>query len=276
MVDSPRFGFSYLEEGETVPSQVVNEMMERVESGAGHFIIEDRDENDPSGLAATAGQAWIVATGGTGDWASHDGDIAYRLNTDWIFIDVQEGFTAYVKDEDVWVGRNSSAWVVLGTDAEAVPSATTAADINAGTEAGEYVTPDALAGSNFGIRIVQIAVSDPAGSAITTGDGKCYFRVPAALNGMNLVSAAASLDTAGTGGGFLCQLRRKRSGSDVDMLSTRISIDSGENDSGDAATPPAINASNDDVATKDRIYIDIDGVPTGAKGLNVELGFQLP
>jgi hypothetical protein len=81
------------------------------------------------------------------------------------------------------------------------------------------------------------------------------------------------LDTAGTGGGFLCQLRRKRSGSDVDMLSTRISIDSGENDSADG-TPPAINASNDDVATGDRIYIDLDGVPTGGKGLAVEMQFR--
>lgn len=155
-----------------------------------------------------------------------------------------------------------------------VPAAI-ASDLNTGTSTSKAVTPDALAGSNLGVRCVQIALSDMS-TAITTGDGKGYFRVTAELNGMNLVSAGAVLDTAGTGGGFLLQLRRKRSGSDVDMLSTRISIDSGENDSGDAGTPPAINSSNDDVATGDRIYFDQDGVPTGGKGLNVFLGFQLP
>jgi hypothetical protein len=126
------------------------------------------------------------------------------------------------------------------------------------------------------IETAVILVSDPLGANITTGDGKAYFRVPPALNGMNLVSCSATLDTAGTGGGFLCQLRRKRAGVDVDMLTTRITIDATENDSADAAAPPVINTSNDDVATADRIYIDLDGVPTAAKGLTVTLAFQLP
>jgi len=126
------------------------------------------------------------------------------------------------------------------------------------------------------IETAVILVSDPLGANITTGDGKAYFRVPPALNGMNLVSCSATLDTAGTGGGFLCQLRRKRAGADVDMLTTRITIDSAENDSADAAAPPVINTSNDDVVTADRIYIDLDGVPTAAKGLTVTLAFQLP
>lgn len=121
--------------------------------------------------------------------------------------------------------------------------------------------------------VVTILVSDPNGDAITTGDGKAYYPVPSTLDGRFLVDARAVLDSAGTGGGFLCQLRRKRSGVDADMLSTRISIDSGENDSLDAATPPAIDDANDGVATGDRIYIDVDGVPTGGKGLTVEMQF---
>jgi hypothetical protein len=120
---------------------------------------------------------------------------------------------------------------------------------------------------------ITILVTDPNGDAITTGNGKTYYPVPAALNGKFLVDARAVLDTAGTGGGFLCQLRRKRSGSDVDMLSTRISIESGENDSLDAAAQPVVDDANDGVATGDRIYIDVDGVPTGGKGLVVEMTF---
>lgn len=126
------------------------------------------------------------------------------------------------------------------------------------------------------IQTVILLVSDPLGANISTGDGKAYFPVPSDLSGMNLIGTSATLDTAGTGGGFLCQLRRKRAGADVDMLSTRISIDATENDSRDATALPTINTANDDVLTKDRIYIDLDGVPTGAKGLSVTLQFQLP
>lgn len=154
--------------------------------------------------------------------------------------------------------------------------ASSAADINTGTATNSAVTPDALAGSNLGTKTIMVLVSDPAGVAITTGDGKAYVRITSDLNGMNLVGCGAVLDTAGSGGGFLCQLRRKRSGSDVDMLSTRISLDSAENDSADAASAAVINAANDDVATGDRIYIDLDGVPTTAKGLTVWMQYRLP
>ena len=34
-------------------------------------------------------------------------------------------------------------------------------------------------------------------TSIATGDGQAYFRVPSALNGMNLVSVAAAVVTAG-------------------------------------------------------------------------------
>lgn len=138
------------------------------------------------------------------------------------------------------------------------------------------VTTRAVEDSKGIIHPVTILVTDPNGDAITTGDGKVYYPVPSTLNGANLISARATLSAAGTGGGFLCQLRRKRAGADVDMLSTRISIDTNEDDSLDATAPPVINASNDDMATGDRIYVDLDGVPTGAKGLAIEMKFQRP
>lgn len=166
-------------------------------------------------------------------------------------------------------GTYSSANTLTRTTVEASSNSGAAVSFAAGTK---YVAIDATA-KRFNLKTVQILVSDPNGSAITTGDGKAFFRVPAQLDGLDLVGAAAVLDTAGTGGGFLLQLRRKRSGSDVDMLSTRVSIDSGENDSADATAAYAINTSNDDVATADRIYFDLDGVPTGGKGLVVELTF---
>lgn len=152
----------------------------------------------------------------------------------------------------------------------------TIAETNTGTDTARAVTPDGLAGSVFGEKVVQVLVTDPNGSALTTGDGRAFIRIPSTLNGMNLVAVAASVDTVSSSGLPTVQLRRKRSGSDADMLSTKLTIDASETDSSSAATAAVINTSNDDVATADRIYIDVDVAGTGAKGLLVEMIFRLP
>jgi hypothetical protein len=60
------------------------------------------------------------------------------------------------------------------------------------------------------------------------------------------------------------------------MLSTKLTIDASEKDSSTAATAAVIDTSHDDVATGDELRIDIDVAGTGAKGLMVEMQFQLP
>ncbi len=157
----------------------------------------------------------------------------------------------------------------------------TAAETTTGTDATRAVTPDGLAGSDYGKRVVGILVSDPQGSAITTGDGKACFRVPSVMNGWNLVAVAASLSTVSSSGIPTIQLRRSRWSSatartDADMLSTKLTIDASEFDSIDAAAAAVIDTTKDDVNTGDNIYIDIDVAGTGAKGLFVEMQYQLP
>jgi hypothetical protein len=50
-----------------------------------------------------------------------------------------------------------------------------------------------------------------------------------------------------------------------------------ETDSKDAATAPVIDTANDDVATGDKIVIDVDAVSTTApQGLVAELTFEKP
>ena len=150
----------------------------------------------------------------------------------------------------------------------------TAAETTTGTDATRAVSPDGLAGSEYGTEMVQLLVSDPNGSAITTGDGKAYFTIPAKLNGWNLIIAQAGLTTASSSGTPTIQIANVTQA--ADMLSTRITIDANELTSYTAAVPPVIDASNDDVATGDLIRIDIDVAGTGAKGLMIILGFQLP
>jgi hypothetical protein len=150
----------------------------------------------------------------------------------------------------------------------------TASDINTGTDTTKALNSDALAGSNLGKGIATLLVSDPNGSAITTGDGKAYYRVPSALNGMNLVAVAAALTTVSSSGIPTVQIANVTDA--VDMLSTKLTIDASETDSSTAATAAVIDAAHDDVATGDMLRIDIDVAGTGAKGLIVEMQFQLP
>lgn len=157
----------------------------------------------------------------------------------------------------------------------------TSAEINTGTDNTRAVSPDALAGSEFGKRTVAILVSDPLGDAITTGDGKAVVAIDTTINGMNLVAVKSYVTTVSSSGNPTVQLRRSRRASDTtrtdaDMLSTPVSISASEFASADASTAPVINTSNDDVQTGDMIFVDIDTAGTGTKGLNLLLTFQLP
>ena len=105
------------------------------------------------------------------------------------------------------------------------------------------------------------------------GDGAGYFHIPPDLNGMSLTYVHAKVITAGTTGTTDIQIANDTQA--VDMLSTKLTIDSSETGTDTAATPAVINAANDDVVTNDLIRIDVDAVSTtAAKGLLITLGFE--
>ena len=108
--------------------------------------------------------------------------------------------------------------------------------------------------------------------ATVTGDGQVYFQIPASFNGKNLTAARAMVVAAGTTGTLDIQVRNVTDA--VDMLSTKLTIDSAELTSATAATAAVINGAADDVATNDVLRIDIDAVhSTPAEGLVVTLEF---
>jgi hypothetical protein len=130
---------------------------------------------------------------------------------------------------------------------------------------------------NLGVetKIIQLQVFAPTVD-VATGDGAAYFHVPAALNGGVITAAHAAVITAGTTGTTDFQIARIRSGTPADVLSTKLTIDSGETGSDTAATPAVINAENDDLATNDRLRVDVDAVSTTAPtGLIVTLEVTL-
>lgn len=146
--------------------------------------------------------------------------------------------------------------------------------VNTGTSTTAVPTADSLAGSYAGTKSIQMVVFDFA-TDVATGDGKFYFRVPPALNGMDIVNVHADVITAGTTGTTDIQLHNVTDA--VDILSTKLTIDSTETGSDTAATAAVINTANDDLATNDIIRVDVDAVSTTApQGLIISFECRLP
>lgn len=153
------------------------------------------------------------------------------------------------------------------------PIKASSSDINTWTDDAKYVTADALAGSNIGLTEFQLKICDDA-TVLTTGDGKIVFVVPESMNGMNLVKAHAMVSTVSSS--WLPTVQIRNVTDSVDMLSTRITIDTNEYTSYTAATAPVIDTTKDDVATWDRIAVDVDVAGTDTKWLTIYLAFQTP
>lgn len=157
----------------------------------------------------------------------------------------------------------------------------TTAETNTGTDAARAVTPDGLAGSYAGTKPLGLLLFS-YNTAVTTGDKKACIRVPASYNGMNLVYAAAGVNTTSSSGKPTVQVSRGRQSNATsahtfaDMLTTKVSVDASEYDSKDATTAAVIDTANDDVLTGDLICGDVDIAGTGTQGLVINLEFRLP
>ncbi len=147
-------------------------------------------------------------------------------------------------------------------------------EVDGGSDAGKAISPDKLAGSVFGLKESEHILFDFT-TDVETGEGKAYLHITPALAGMDLVYVHARVITAGTTGTLDIQIYNVTDSQD--MLSTKLTVDSGETGSDTAAAPAVIDTGHDDVAENDLLRIDVDAVPTTApKGLIVTLGFQLP
>lgn len=289
---TPRLGAPELSTSQASKEATVNEQIRYIEAGAGHFIFKDRDLATPPGSPAD-GDCYLVATSGTGAWAGHDGDIAFLVNTAWVFIEVIEGFTAWVNDENVLIGYDGSTWgtLALGVGSAYTPGGTDVALADGGTGAS-LVDPNAdrilfwddsagtvtwlTVGTGLSITGTTLAASSSAPTesiilapsdettALTTGTGKLTFRMPYAFT---VTGVRCSLTTAQTSGSiFTVDINE----SGTTILSTKLTIDNGEKTSTTAATAAVISDST--LADDAEITVDIDQIGDGtAKGLKVVL-----
>jgi hypothetical protein len=167
----------------------------------------------------------------------------------------------------------SSAAVVAQSTGSDASSAASIALVKAAAASSAIATHSEV----WKTKTVIIKVYNEA-SAIASGDGKAYFAVPAALNGMNLTSVGGHLYTAATSAVVGVMVRNVTSA--IDMLSAAkiLEWDVTEKDTATAAAASAavINTAGDGVATGEEIAIDIDAAASGAKGMEIRLSFRTP
>lgn len=116
----PVTGATELVVAQTVPETSVNEIARHLDAGHCRLRIEDRDLTAPPG-SCDDGHVFQLGGAGSGAWAGHDdSEVAIAVGTNaangWLFQRVdREGFLLYVKDENIEVMWNGSAWVTSST-----------------------------------------------------------------------------------------------------------------------------------------------------------------
>lgn len=165
-----------------------------------------------------------------------------------------------------------SGMTAASTTVASVSELATATETTTGSDTGRTVTPDGLAGSDYGKRILAVVHSDGA-TAVVTGDGEIGIPITAELNGWDVVEVQANVRDKGVTDTTDVVVRRWRAGADADVLSTAITI-------GDEyfASDGVIDAANDDLITGDMLYVDVDAIHSGTapNGLSVAITVQLP
>lgn len=104
---------------------------------------------------------------------------------------------------------------------------------------------------------------------IITGDGVIPVLIPLDMNNYRLNSVIIGTSTPSTSGTIDVQIRRVRSGSSVDLLSTKPTLGVGIYHSQNGV----INSTYRIINTGDFIYVDVDAAGTNAKGLFATLTF---
>lgn len=179
-----------------------------------------------------------------------------------------------------WASQTVRVEVVQGVEGGGYPSLTQtdgvtweiplyAVDITTGgnitlTDSRHYLFEDPE-------KVMYIPVIHPD-EELSIQDGVFTFTIPSQFNGLQLTDADAIVHTVSSSGLPTVQIHNLTDA--VDMLSTPITIDASEYNSFTAATQPVISVANCNVATGDRIRIDVDVAGTDTSGLDVILVFS--
>lgn len=157
-------------------------------------------------------------------------------------------YNTYVRDNftAIWVGTTAG-------DIDYYTSSSAKARLAIGTAGQILMSTGSAPAWVTGERYIPVYLNSDV--ALATGDYQGWFMIPPALNGWNITFVGAMRKAGGTGVPAF-QLRNVTDS--VDVLTTKVTIDTNETTSGTAATPPVIDTTKDDVATYDIFAVDVD------------------
>lgn len=112
MDDTPNLKLPFIMPAQAQKHVTHNEAL-RVLDCIVQLSVLDRDLAAPPSSPAE-GARYIVAASPSGGWSGHAGHIAAWQDGAWVFYGPQEGWTAWVRDEDSLVAWDGSDWIVAG------------------------------------------------------------------------------------------------------------------------------------------------------------------
>lgn len=151
------------------------------------LTVLDRDLTTPP-TSPTAGDAYIVATSATGDWAGNDGAVAYWTGPAWEILTPGEGWMSWVADEDVPVVYTGTAWEVLSLPQTSPISGWVAGALSDGQTVLRYVAAEAMT--------IPAGMTGSQGSAGTAATASTEFTVSKNGTSAGTMTFAASGTTA--------------------------------------------------------------------------------
>lgn len=128
MDDTPNLGLPYIMAAQSQKHVTHNEAIRALDAVV-QLAVLDRDLAAPPDSPAE-GDRYIVAASPTGDWDGQSGNIAAFQDGAWAFLSPNEGWIAWIADEEAAVVWSNSGWTAL----------TTSGGGGEGTEDGNFTT----------------------------------------------------------------------------------------------------------------------------------------
>lgn len=172
-----------LEAAQAQKHVTVNEALARLDAVAQLRVASAAVASPPAG--AVDGQAYVVPSGASGDWAGHVGEIALFANGGWVFLAARAGWSAWDEAAGRRLVFDGAAW---RADAVAV-SAGGAATVSRIVEIAHEVAAGASS-------VVTGAL--PAQSLVTGVTGRVTAAIAGSATGWSL-GVAGSADRYGSG-----------------------------------------------------------------------------
>ena len=210
----PRTGGAEWAASQASPWETVNLVLRLLDAGACRFLIEDRDLTAPPGSCAD-GSCYLVAASPTGAWSGKAGKLAVAIGANaangWQFMTVAiEGVDLYVRDENITIEYNGSAWVTSsglqpGNNLSELASPATAR-VNLGVSdyrVGFFFTTAPSGSEVLALHVATSAFTFPANFASPTSKGAVGTN-PAASFAMDVQKNGSTIGTItiSTGGVF--------------------------------------------------------------------------